>query len=697
MAVPHIDGRTLSKEDLKFLANEYVREIQTVESGRQELVDNYELWVENYEGDTEPPESEKPWEGASDGHIPKTATDTDVTFARFMNAIFGQFPKFMIRPLSGHWTEFARQTQRFSEWLEDSEIPLYKTMQQALLIAIKFGSSVVYIPWENKPVKHMRLDDNDTFVEEELDESNKPVLRVIHSKDFLLPLHSTDIQTAPWVAYKYKLRRATLKLWKKRDFFRKDAAQFLLDMFNIPTDQKQEHLAIPEVTQNFDRTQEARDRVAGIVQTKAQDALDMVHVWARLDIDGDGLEEDVNYHLHPASGTISRIAYNHYRHRKRPFVDFHFFPRDGIWYSIGIPEMLRNVQKNINVTFRQIQDNNTVKNTQTFKAKEGGSITPNEPFHPARIFFVREMDQLEPMRMGDGAINTSIQDLETMMDQGNRRTGVSDPSQGIGGNDRTPATTTLALLQESSRRIDLIIGQTRESLGELWMQVLELYAQFKPVVEFEILEDEKFSLLAWDSMSDEDFRKRIMVKPTASTTALNKAVARTEMSGLNEQMIAHNQSVVGLIDSFLQAQDPVLKEYLKTPSRASTKSCSASWTRLSLPRTRKRFCRTQKGYSMSTPYSPPSAEAVPLRDPQVDRPQAWEELRRRTKARLLELYQRLLQDDQPKAASLDRPAQVLETLAQLKEVHRLLEEMDIVERKGQTDGRPTRRPYNSRH
>ena len=107
------------------------------------------------------------------------------------------------------------------------------------------------------------------------------------------------------------------------------------------------------------------------------------------------------------------------------------------------------------------------------------------------------------------------------------------------------------------------------------------------------------------------------------------------------------------------------------------------------------FCQTQKGYSMSTHPSPPSAEAVPLRDQQVDRPQAWEELRRRTKERSLELYRRLLQDDPEKAASPDRQGQVLETLAQLKEVHRLLEEMEILERKGQNDARQTRRPYSS--
>lgn len=572
MAVPHIDGRVLDAKALEFMGQEYVREIQNLESARQELTDNYELWIDNYEGKTLPTDSEKPWNGASDGHLPKTATDTDVTFARFMNAIFGQFPKFMIRPLSGKWVQFARETQAFSEWLEESEIPLYKTIQQTLLIAIKFGSVVIYAPWENDQRKHMRLNDNDVFEAEERDEEGRPVLKVIHPKDWVLPINATNIQKSPWVGYKYKLKPPKLKLWTKRGFFRKDIGKDLLDMFAPPTEPDKLNLAIPLGEARIDRTQDARERNVGIVPVSVPDEIEMVHIWARIDIDGDGLEEDVNFHMHLKTGKIARIAFNHYRHGKRPFVDFHFFPRDGVWYSIGIPEMLRNVQKNINVTFRQIQDNNTVKNTQAFKAKEGGSISPDEPFHPARIYFVREMDDLETFKMGDSSLNTSVGDLETMLSWGDRRTGINDPAQGVGGNDRTPATTTLALLQEASRRIDLIIGQTREGLSELWTQVLELYAQFKPVVEFEVENkdapegadgSEKFSLLEWSGQSDEQFRKRILIKPTASTTALNKAIARTEMQGLLESMLAFNQTQMGMMDLFLQAQDPALKGYIK--------------------------------------------------------------------------------------------------------------------------------------
>jgi hypothetical protein len=557
MAVPQIQ---LNEENLSILGEEYAREIVSLESSRQELLDDYTIFVENYEGDVQPPESEKPWVGSSDAHLPATAEKTDITYSRFMNAVFGQFPKFMISALSGKWSEFARKTQLFSEWLETSEIPLRKVFQKLFLITVKFGTGVVYIPWENQPIKNMRLNENDVFVPAPGDKLDKPNLRVIHPKDFLLPFHSTDLQEAPWCGYRYKLRRPTLMLWKDRKFFRSKAARKLLEMLAAPSPRLR---AAAQQSGGgdgrFDRIQETRETVVGLRKTSNPNELDMVHIFARLDIDGDGLEEEVNLHMHEKTGIIARISFNHYRHAKRPFVDFHFFPRDGIWYSIGIPEMTRDLQKNMDVTFRQIQDNNTVKNTQSFKATEGGTIKPDEPFHPAKIYFVRPGFDFEPLRLGDTSINTQIQDLNILDTWLERRTGVQDPA--LPG-DRTPATSFLASLQENARRIDLVIGDIRESLSEVWNQVLELYAQFKPVVEFEVKRGEKFEMIEWNSLGDEEFRKRVAVKATASSSALNKAVARQEWMAFLQTLTASNETTVQLLDLFLRAQDPSLKTFI---------------------------------------------------------------------------------------------------------------------------------------
>jgi hypothetical protein len=550
-----------SRGDLDYLGDQFSTEISAVESGRQQITSDYQLWIDNYEGAVEPPESEKPWEGASDAHIPVTATDTDILWARFMNAIFGQYPKFMIRAKAGHWTEFARDTQKFSEWLEDEEIPLYNIFKKLLLMVIKFGCAVVYIPWETKPEKQHFVDEFGNFTPLEVDKAGKPALKVISPQNWLLPIHAKDIQTSPWCGYRYKLRATELELWRKRGFFREDVSKELLATFARFSGDSKENITIPIGEQRYDPVQETKERTVGLTRAKISDELDMVHIYARMDIDGDGIEENFNFHMHEKTGKIARIAFDHHRNGRRPFVDYHFFPRDDIWYSIGIPEMLENIQRNMDVTFRQIQDNNTVKNTQSFKAKRGGAVSPDEDFHPAKIYFPREMDEFDVLRMDSGTFNSSIGDMQTMQGWGERRTGLADPIQQPG--DRQPATSFIAARQEQAQRIDTVIGGLRESLGETWMQVLELYAQFKPVVEFERGQGDDFEMLKWNAMGPDKFRKRIHIKPTASTAALNKSVLRTEMITLLEQAIAFNNSQGQMLDLFLQAQDPTLRTFLE--------------------------------------------------------------------------------------------------------------------------------------
>jgi len=582
VAVPQIDSLTPS--ELMDLGQTFVLEIRAVETGRQEIVDDYAQWVKNYEGDVKPAESEKPWEGASDGHIPKTATDVDIAFARFMGAVFGQTPQAMLRPLSAEWVTFARETQKLSEWVEETQIPLYALYSQTFMILAKFGTVVIYNPWENRPVKFQTMNAEGQMVPVEDDLLNRPNPRVLHPEDYLQPIHSMDPQTAPWCGYRYKLRLPELRLWKNSGFFTEDAAEQLETFFSGQSQEGAPQVLIPTGQNTVNTVQKAREDAAGLSRPKASDEVDMVHIFARVDIDGDGIEEEINFHLHPATGIIARLAYSHYRHRRRPFIDFHYMRRDGIFYSIGVPEMLQDVQRNVDVTFRQIQDNNTFKNTQTIKAKEGGTIQPDERWHPARIWFVREMDDLEVFRLGDSNFNTSMTDLQLLMDAGDRRTGLPDAAAGGTQDNRATATATLAILQEASRRIDLVIGGIREGLSEFWMQVLELYAQFSPILEFPYQEDqtdllvdgdedmatrEAPTLLRWHFKGEEAFRRRVMIKPTMSTASLNKSVLRQEMGILHDRLVAYNTQQITFLNYYLQAVDPTLKAYLRQTMDAS--------------------------------------------------------------------------------------------------------------------------------
>lgn len=570
MPVPHLD---IDASQLMTLADNYVMEIKAIDAGRQGLLEDYEQWTRNYEGDVKPSESEKPWDGASEGHIPKTATDVDIAFARFMDAFFGQSPLSMIRPLAAGEVDFAADTQKLSEWLEESEIPVYEVWGRALMTMGKFGTSLIYNPFRQKPVRYMEFNDGE-MIETVEDAFDRPDPMVIHPKDFYLPIHEMDLQRAAWCGHKYRMTLPMLMLWANTGHF--DAAtaaglQFLFSGYDSGSG-----LDVPEGHHFVDRVTRALEDAVGLQRPKAGDYIEMYHIFARVDLEGEGIESEVNFHLNLETGVIPRIAYSHYRHRRRPYIDLHYMRRDASFYSIGLCEMLEDPQRNIDVTFRQIQDNNTFKNTQTIKALDNGSIDPDERWQPGRIWFVKRMEDLEVFRMGDTAFNTSMQDLEILFTSADKRTGLPDAIVSGTDGDRQTATATLARLQEASRRIDLVIGGLRKSYAEFWTQTLELYAQFKPEMEFPYTEEQPSieepggplidepvpTLMKWHYLGTQEFRKRILVKPTVSTAALNKAILRQEMEALLERMIAYNRSQFEMMNIFLSTLDPTLQKFV---------------------------------------------------------------------------------------------------------------------------------------
>ncbi|MGH8651726.1 MAG: hypothetical protein ACREYE_05865, partial [Gammaproteobacteria bacterium] len=69
--IPHLGSDVISPEQLVFLGQEYVKEVQAVDGGRTTLLADYQQFIRNYAGDVKPTEQEKPWDGASEAHIPK--------------------------------------------------------------------------------------------------------------------------------------------------------------------------------------------------------------------------------------------------------------------------------------------------------------------------------------------------------------------------------------------------------------------------------------------------------------------------------------------------------------------------------------------------------------------------------------------------------------------------------------------------
>jgi len=300
--------------------------------------------------------------------------------------------------------------------------------------------------------------------------------------------------------------------------------------------------------------------------------LNFVRVFGREDVHNEGTPVDLDMVLHVESKTIVSLKYNMYGHKKRPVTQFSFLWREGTWMNIGVPEMLFNSQRVMNDIVRDMLNNNQIANTKLFVARAGGVIDADEPIFPSRVIFAEDVQaDFKSLDMGTSRSQSDLASLNVIQAWAERRDGMTDFNLGRERSSRTPATTMLAILEEGNERVVAIVDRQKSAQAELWTQVHQLYAQQKHADSLERVlgvEDAIRIQDAWDAMSPEDIRLKLILKAEVSTQNLNRAVKRQEMAALMGQLDAHMQRMISLTQAIRGTLDPTLRALFTAMAKA---------------------------------------------------------------------------------------------------------------------------------
>ena len=571
----------LDSAERSALGRAYVGEIEHTIQAREQLHDTWRLAQENYEGKA--PKIDWPLgpDASSNAFVPISATHTSAIYARLYNTATGQDPIYLLQlvgeaDLDGITSEeFSMAWEDLSAFIED-EIRVKDVMALTLLVMVKYGDSIIYLPWRSQLIKDRDLDpETGEWVErEERELFGRPSPHILHPENFFIP-HTAHgpgaIQEAPWCAYEFELDYNQIEAWVQSDFYTVEEGTALKQLLRpdpLPPKEESAHYLTDRGDTRIsplgtNDLMEDRERLVGIDETLETHSLKMYHVWTREDMDGDDISEEINFHVHAKTGMVPHISWNPYMHRKRPFVRFQYEERDGIFYSIGVPEMLFNIQAILNQAMRDIMNNNKVQNTKVFLAPKNSGLDPKMKVWPGRFIFLDDVSQFVPVDLGSGKPVTSVMELMQMQQWGERRTGISDFALGQEDTKRTPASTVLSRLEQSNIRIDLIVRRMRESQNELWDQVLSLYAQFGFGEEaLDILKGEEAEVIraAIQDMSVEQIRKKLRFRARTSTQNLNRAVRREEALTMFGQLQAFYEQILGLATVISQTLDPNFRE-----------------------------------------------------------------------------------------------------------------------------------------
>lgn len=462
------------------------------------LVAQWIKWLDLYRAPVKQPERNIPYEGAANFMLPTTATDADQLYAKFIQTIHAADNIWTVRPLNERWTNSAKPMQDFLTWLDGSILKMYKVNKRAVGEMVKLGTAIYKTGWhyEKRPI--WTYDENGKAVKADKI-TGKPFVDHVRLADFVFPAASYEVDPdmqggMPWCAERLRIPVDKLRWLADSQSpmvpsISKDALSLIIRFEEARVTEWDEAVQAHDYDKrshgsgvDFDKDSSPA-HVSGGKPSPAK-LLREVEFWeihARFPTQSNWSHDDVIGWYHRPTRTLVRDVYNYYHHGRRPYEVVRFFPGDG-FYGIGLCEQTEVFQLMQSDLFNFNWDNVLLANSRMVVAQAGTNISPGESFYPNKVWIVdgdvRSSFGVFPM----ADIYQSLPMLQqTVQSYKERRNGIGDLQIGNMQSlpSRTPATTTLSLLQEGARRPDLTIKDMRyEGLSTVGLRVLQICQQF---------------------------------------------------------------------------------------------------------------------------------------------------------------------------------------------------------------------------
>lgn len=412
---------------------------------------------------------EFPWIGASNLVFPLTAIHSDPVYADFLQTLHASKDYWTVEAKRSDRVEYANPLTEFMTSLERSFLKMRQVNQRAFLDNNILGTAIYKCHWlsERKMVR-----DYDEFgkVAKMMKAKSQPLIEHVPLQHFYIPADAWNINPdapvggARWVAQEIWLTPAELKLRASREGA------------DLPNYDKK---AVEKVM-SFEMTRENRvdDKIRDLDDYKPwrEQRIRLYEVWARFDVDGDGIEEDIQVIWHHDTFTPLRTLHSPFLHGERPFHATRYLPGFG-FYGIGLAEADEWAQLTTTKLLNATIDNVMIANSQMFSAPK--SYMGDMDVYPGKVWYVGPGEEVKAIPMG--SVKGDIFNIQAqMMQWSEMRTGVSELRQGNISNlpSRTPAATAQSVMQESNKRFDMILSNIRDIHGEMGRQTLQNVAQF---------------------------------------------------------------------------------------------------------------------------------------------------------------------------------------------------------------------------
>ena len=472
-----------------------------------------------------------PIEDAPNIVVPLCAIAAESIYSISVDLIFGTTPTLTIRSQDAT-TQKALQAL-VNKLSASPDVNFRAAVEHGILDDVMLGTAVFYVPWV-EATKKTDINRVKYF---------GPRIYAVPPEDILTRGGSVDsIELLPWIGYRTYPTEHELLIKAKKLNLNLDGVVPVGSIDNVRTT----------------REQMARASQSGVRMQKVYENYDL---YGTYDIDEDGEAEDFLVFYDRTSHKLMRIQFNPYE--RRPFEKMCYQIRAHQFNGMGVPEMLRYLQDEISKIHNNRTLNMMLANNRMWVSKTGTFPTGHVRVWPNRNIEVSDTADVKELKLSDVYTSEPMAEAADMQ-LAERRVGselpMPKPSQLM--SSRTPATTTMSMLQQINRRFTPAFDQMRRAASGAMKQCLyriqeQLLANNTDVQRWIVqLVGQQFGAAAIAVLADPRFDDEVTVELTASSVTVNRDVDKQEWLQLVDRLSIYYEKILQLASIALNPQTP---------------------------------------------------------------------------------------------------------------------------------------------
>lgn len=529
---------TLKEDDLVAIGEEARRGYLADKESRKEWEDAIDEWLKLAKQFRE--EKSFPWPNASNVKYPLLTTASMQFAARAYPSLVpsdGQVVKSKVigKDPTGQKLERARRVSTYMSYQVMHEMPRWEEDMDKLLIQV--------------PVTGM------VFKKTYWDNINKvPVSELVLPKNLVINYWAKSLEEAERISEEIEMSVRVLKERQRAGIFRD------VDLGNPPIPDDRQYTDVDETVPYI-----------------------LIEQHTYLDLDEDGLKEPYIVTFHRESGEVLRITARYDEdgirfdeegqivqiHPIHYYTKFGFFPNpDGSFYDIGFGCLLGPINESVNTLINQLIDAGSLNNLQGGFLGKGLRLRMGEyGFKPGEWKAVNSTGddlkkQIVPLPTKEPS-NVLFQLMGSLITSGKELASVAEIFTGKMPGQNTPATTTMATIEQGMKVFTAVYKRIYRSLQEEFKKIYDINRTYlNPNTYANVLDTE---------IGPNDFDKQSYdICPGADPTAVSQTEKLLKAQGLLELLPTGMLNPVEVIRRVLEAQEQPNWEQLLNPQVAQT-------------------------------------------------------------------------------------------------------------------------------